>query len=180
MRHLMLMAGLLWGLTISAQTYRPLDDSSTVGFGIKNFGITVDGTLKGLKGGVHFEPGNLSTAAFTLTADAGTINTGIDMRDNHLKKEEYFYVDSFPLLSFKSTKVTASTKEGYLFLFGDLTIKGVTKSVSFPFQAIPNGTGYTLLGSFSLNRRDYGIGGSSISMSDEVKIDLKIAVVPDK
>jgi polyisoprenoid-binding protein YceI len=74
--------------------------------------------------------------------------------------------------------VTPSTKAGYLFLFGNLEIRGVSKPISFPFQALPNGSGYTFTGSFTINRRDYGVGGSSISISDEVKIDLKIAAVP--
>lgn len=179
-RLMMLAAGLFCSLVLSAQEYKPLDDSSSIGFGIKNFGVTVSGTFKGLKGAIHFEPGNLATASIAVTVDARTVNSGIDMRDNHLKKEEFFYVDSFPTLSFKSTKVTASTKEGYLFLFGDLRIKNVTKAISFPFQAVPNGNGYTLIGNFSINRRDFGVGGSSISMSDEVKITLKVAAVPDK
>jgi polyisoprenoid-binding protein YceI len=179
-RLMMLAAGLFFSLVLSAQEYKPLDDSSSIGFGIKNFGVTVSGTFKGLKGGIHFEPGNLSTAAISVTVDSKTVNTGIDMRDNHLKKEDFFYVDSFPVLSFKSTRVTPSTKEGYLFLFGELRIKGVAKTISFPFQAVPNGNGYTFTGKFSINRRDFGVGGSSISMSDEVKVDLKIVAVPDK
>lgn len=179
-RLMMFTAGLLYSLVLSAQEYKPVDDSSSIGFGIKNFGVTVSGTFKGLKGSIHFEPGNLGTASFAVTVDSKTINTGIDMRDNHLKKDDFFYIDSFPTLSFKSTKVTPSTREGYLFVFGDLRIKGVTKAISFPFQATANGNGYTFTGSFSINRRDFGVGGSSISMSDEAKITLKVVAAPDK
>lgn len=179
-RLLMLMAGLFYCLVLSAQEYKPLDDSSSVEFGIKNFGVTVSGTVKGLKGSIHFEPSNLSTAAISVSVDARTINSGIDMRDNHLKKDDFFYVDSFPTMTFNSTRVTPSTKEGYLFLFGDLKIKNVTKAISFPFQAVPNGEGYTFTGSFTINRRDYGVGGSSISMSDQAKVTIRIVAVPDK
>src|ERR1700744_66172 len=103
-RLLILAAGLFYGMALSAQEYKPIDDSSSVEFGIKNFGVTVSGTVKGLKGSVHFEPGNLATAAVAVSVDAKTINTGIDMRDNHLKKDDFFYVDSFPTMTFKSTK----------------------------------------------------------------------------
>jgi polyisoprenoid-binding protein YceI len=179
-RLMMLTAGLLYCLVLSAQEYKPVDDSSSVEFGIKNFGVTVSGTVKGLKGTIHFEPGNLSTAAFSVSVDTRTINTGIDMRDNHLKKDDFFYVDSFPTMTFKSTKITPSTKEGFLFIFGDLRIRNVTKAVSFPFQAVPNGEGYTFTGSFTIDRRDFGVGGSSISMSDQAKVTIKISAVPDK
>ena len=177
---MMLTASLLFSLVLSAQEYKPVDDSSSVGFGIKNFGVTVSGTVKGLKGNIHYEPGNLATAAVSVSVDARTINTGIDMRDNHLKKDDFFYVDSFPTITFKSTKVTPSNKDGYLFIFGDLRIKGVTKPVSFPFQATPNGEGYTFTGTFTINRRDFEVGGSSISMSDQAKVTLKIVAVPEK
>lgn len=179
-RLMMLTAGLLYCLVLSAQEYKPVDDSSSVEFGIKNFGVTVSGTVKGLKGTIHFEPGNLSTAAFSVSVDTRTINTGIDMRDNHLKKDDFFYVDSFPTMTFKSTKITPSTKEGFLFIFGDLRIRNVTKAVSFPFQAVPNGEGYTFTGSFTIDRRAFGVGGSSISMSDQAKVTIKIAAIPDK
>lgn len=179
-RLMMFATGLLCSLALSAQQYKPLDDSSAIGFGIKNFGVTVSGTLRGLKGSIHFDPSNLGTSSFVVTVDTKTLSTGIDMRDNHLKKEEYFYVDSFPQISFRSTKVTPSTKEGYLFIFGDLRIRNVTKSISFPFKATPNGDGYVFTGSFSINRRDYGVGGGSISMSDAVKVDLTVKAIPDK
>ncbi|TDX02229.1 polyisoprenoid-binding protein YceI [Dinghuibacter silviterrae] len=179
-RLMMCTAGLFLALAVSAQDYKPVDDSSSIGFGIKNFGVTVSGTLKGLKGDIHFEPGNLGACTFAVSVASKTINSGIDMRDNHLKKEDFLNVDAFPVITFKSTKITASTKAGYMFLFGDLTIKGVTKAISFPFQAQPNGNGYTFTGDVTINRRDFGVGGSSLSMSDQVKINLKVVAQPAK
>jgi len=163
---------------LSAQSFKPVDDSSSVAFKIKNFGVSISGTFTGLHGDIVFDPSKLASCSFVVSVQSTSVNTGIDMRDTHLKKEDFFDVDKFPLISFTSTRVTPSTKAGYLFLFGNLEIRGVSKPISFPFQALPNGSGYTFTGSFTINRRDYGVGGSSISMSDEVKIDLKIAAVP--
>jgi polyisoprenoid-binding protein YceI len=173
-RLLLLMAGIALSFASVAQQLKPVGDSSSVAFTIKNFGLSVSGSFKGLKGTIQFDPQHLGASSFAVTVDASTVNTGIDMRDNHLRKEEYFSVADHPLISFNSTKITASNKDGYLFIFGDLTIKGVTKSISFPFRAVPNGNGYTFSGSFSFNRKDFGVGGSSISMSDKVNVELRV------
>lgn len=163
---------------LAQQQYKPQNDSSSIKFRIKNFGIPVSGSITGLKGTIQFDPQKLGACTFSVSLDAPTVNTGIDMRDNHLKQDDYFSVAKYPLISFTSTKVTASTKEGYLYLFGDLTIKGVTKPISFPFQALPSGNGYVFTGSFSINRKDFGVGGSSISMNDMVSIELKVLALP--
>ena len=58
----------------------------------------------------------------------------MEARDNHLRKAEFFDVEKYPKLSFKSTKITTTNKEGYLFMFGVITIKDVSKEISFPFK----------------------------------------------
>jgi polyisoprenoid-binding protein YceI len=157
-----------------AQQYKALGDSSQVEFKIKNFGVSVSGSIKGLQGSVKFDPQHLDASSFDVSVQTSTVNTGIDMRDSHLKKEDYLSVDAYPKITFVSTKVSSSNKDGYLFIFGNLTIKGVTKAISFPFKAVANGSGYLFTGTFSINRKDYGVGGSSISMSDNVEVDLKV------
>ena len=59
-------------------------------------------------------------------------------------------------------------------MYGDLTIKGVTKPVEFGFGAIPKDGGYFFDGQFTINRRDYGVGGSSISLSDNLTVSLSV------
>ncbi len=174
LRLLLLVAGISMNLGLMAQQYKALGDSSSVGFKIKNFGVSVSGSIKGLQGSVKFDPQHLDACNFDVSVQTSTVNTGIEMRDNHLKKEEYLSVDAFPKITFVSTKVTSSNKDGYLFMFGNLTIKGVTKAISFPFKAVASGSGYLFTGSFTINRKDYTVGGSSISMSDNVEVDLKV------
>lgn len=162
-----------------AQLFSPVDEGSEVLFKIKNFGINVNGSFTGLKGRISFDPDSLPVSEFNVTVDTKTINTGIDQRDNHLRKEEYFDAEKYPTLQFASTKVTTSTNKDYLFVFGKLTIKDVTKEISFPFKATRQGDDYIFEGKFKINRRDYNVGGGSITMADELTVNLKVLLKKD-
>ena len=156
------------------QSYTPTDAGSKVYFVIKNFGINTGGTFDGVAGSITFDPANLSTASFTVSVDAKTVDTDIEGRDNHLRKAEYFDVEKYPKISFRSTKVTATNKDGYLYMFGVITIKNVSKEISFPFTQTNKDDGILFKGDFKLNRKDFGVGGNSFSLSDEVSIELSI------
>ena len=164
----------IFSFIIFGQSYTPVDDGSKVHFVINNFGIATGGDFTGLSGAIKFDPANPANSDFDVSVDASTINTDIQARDNHLRKSEYFDVKNYPKLSFKSTKVTKTNKDGYLYMFGNITIKGVTKEVKFPFTATTKNGGYLFEGSFKLNRRDFGVGGNSISISDDLTVSLSI------
>jgi polyisoprenoid-binding protein YceI len=162
------------GNFVQAQSLTTTDEGSKVHFMIKNFGIKVGGDFKGLKGTIVFNPKSLATSSFNVSVDAKTIDTDNGSRDGHLRKDEYFSVDKFPTLNFVSTKITESNVAGRFFIVGNLTIKGVTKSVEFGFSATPTATGYLFNGIFEINRRDFGVGGSSNIMADKLKVTLDI------
>jgi len=161
-------------VTAFGQNYTPTDAGSKVRFVIKNFGINTGGTFEGLTGTVIFDPANLAGASFNVTVDAKTVNTDVEARDNHLRKEEYFDVEKYPKLSFRSTKITTTNKEGYLYMFGVITIKNTSKEISFPFKQTSKDGGILFDGEFKLNRLDFGVGGKSFSMSDELSVELSI------
>ena len=148
--------------------FRPVDKSDSVTFTIKNFGISTKGEFQGLKGSIKWDAANPSNSSFDVSVDVNTINTAIDMRDKDLKEEKWFDVSKYPTINFKSTSVTATN------VTGNLTIKGVTKQISFPFSVIPVASGYRFEGSFALNRKDFGVGGSSFTLSDNAQVMLKI------
>jgi polyisoprenoid-binding protein YceI len=156
----------------SAQTYTPSDNESSVKFTIKNFGFGVDGSFKNLKGTIVFDPANPGGSSFKVTVDAGTINTGNNSRDAHLKKEEYFDVAKYPTISFASNKIE-KTAQGYL-VTGVFSIKNKTKIVTIPFTAVPQGGGYLFNGKVQLNRRDFEVGSSSMVLSDNLTLTLKV------
>ena len=160
--------------TAFGQTYTPTDAGSKVRFVIKNFGINTGGTFNGLAGNITFDPANLSAASFNVSVDAKTVNTDIEARDNHLRKAEYFDVEKYPKLSFRSTKLTTTNKEGYLYVTGVITIKNISKEISFPFKQTSKDGGVLFEGEFKLNRRDFGVGGKSFSMSDELNVELSV------
>jgi polyisoprenoid-binding protein YceI len=127
MKKLCFMLPFLWLAILSmAQQFVPTDANSSVKFRIKNLGVNVSGSFTGLKGSIKFDPANVAASAFEVSVNATSINTGIDKRDDHLRKEEYFDVKNYPILHFVSVKVTAG-KGGTFNMVGKLTIKNVTK-----------------------------------------------------
>ena len=86
----------------SSQSFTPTNAGSAITFKIKNFGATIDGSFTGLKGEIHFDPTQLNSSRFEITLDANSIDTGIDLRNKHLKKEDYFNVKTYPEIKFVS------------------------------------------------------------------------------
>lgn len=149
-------------------------ESAPVKFVIKNAGIKVNGTIEGLEGLLEVDQTNESLIKIEGTVDPNTIETGISLRDNHLKKEEYFNAKEFPRLHIVSTSFTKSSTGKYVGNF-DLTIKGVKKNFSIPFSLVQTQGQYALKAEFLLNRRDFKVGDNSFILSDDVtvRIDLK-------
>jgi polyisoprenoid-binding protein YceI len=173
-RSFMLIVALICWLSPGAQVLKPVDGQSSVKFKIKNFGFnTVSGSFKGVQGTIKFMPENLASSSMDVTVDAKSVNTGINARDNHLRKAEYFDVKKYPVIRFVSTRISPSSKSGTLFMFGKLTIKNVTREISFPFTAVPQEGGYLFTGEFKINRIDFGVGESS-SVSDNLTVILKV------
>ena len=157
----------------ASDQYKPEDQGSSVQFKIRNLGFNVNGSFSGLDGNIQFDPNNLAASNFDVSVDANTVNTDNNMRDNHLRKDTYFDVKNYPRIRFVSTKITTSNKTGILFIFGKLTIKNQTKDISFPFTATLSNEGYLFNGTFKINRKDFGVGGTS-TISDDLEVSLNI------
>jgi polyisoprenoid-binding protein YceI len=152
----------------------PIDANSKVRFVIKNFGIKTGGDFKGLKGTIKFLPANLPASDFDVTVDAATVDTDNKSRDEHLREAEYFDAAVYKTIALKSTKIVLSSTAGRFYMYANLTIKGVTKPVEFGFGATPKDGGYVFDGEFKINRRDFGVGGSSVSLSDNLTVSLSV------
>ena len=176
MKNIILITALLFSINISyaQKTLVPTDEGSKVHFVIKNFGIKTGGDFSGLKGTIKFDSKNSAVWEFDVTVESSTINTDNDSRDGHLKKSEYFNVAKFPTIHIVSTKIQTGDKAGSYIFNGNLTIKGVTKPVKFPFKVNSKDGGYVFAGEFDMNRRDFGVGGSSVSMADNLKLSLSV------
>ena len=157
-----------------SQDYTPIDQGSKVKFVINNFGIATGGTFEGLSGIIKYDPNNPTQATFSVSVEVKTIDTDIESRDKDLRKQHYFDVETYPTITFTSTRVTKTNTKDYLYMFGNITIKGITKEIKFPFKAIPKDGGFLFEGSFDLNRRDFKVGSKSMSLSDELTVTLSV------
>jgi len=165
------------GLFSFAQTathqYTPSDAGSSVTFIIKNFGLNTSGSFSGLQGNIVFDGQNPGGCSFDVTINAASVNTDNGVRDEHLKKEGYFDVVKYPQIRLVSTSVGAADKNGHYSFTGNLTIKGKTKEISFPFLATPAGDDYIFKGSFTINRHDFEVGGSS-TLSNNLTVTVTV------
>jgi polyisoprenoid-binding protein YceI len=156
-------------------------------FSVNHTGLVeVPGFFRDFTGSVNFDAKDITKSTVEFTAKATSIDTGVEPRDKHLRSGDFFEVDKYPDITFKSTKVEKKGK-GYL-LTGDFTLKGVTKSITFPFHiagwlpANDNSAGKMgIAAETSINRRDYGVnwggnlpGTNIAAVSDTVKISLQI------
>lgn len=142
--------------------------NAKVSFEIKNLGIKTGGTVGGVQGTLAFDPAALATSKIEATADVNTINTDNDMRDEHLKKEDYFDVQKYPKISLSSVSFKKTSGNSFTGQF-NITLKGKTKLIEVPFIYADN----LFKGRFKINRRDFAIGGNSMTMGDEVTINFE-------
>lgn len=157
------------------QTYQPQDDGSRIHFTIRNLGIRTGGNFTGLHGSIRFNPDAVANSYFNVAVKAATIDTDNGQRDKSLRTE-YFEVEKFPEIRMTSTKIerTNKTSEGYYYFSGNLTIKGVTKEIAFPFKVQRAGSDWIFTGDLEINRLDYNIGKPSSFLSSSVSVSLKV------
>ena len=115
----------------------------------------------------------MSGPAITVSINAASVNTDNETRDNHLKKESYFDVEKYPRIRLVSASVSGPDNTGHYTFNGKLTMKNTTKDISFPFLATPLGDDIIFKGDFTLNRRDFDVGGGS-TLSNNLTVSLTV------
>jgi polyisoprenoid-binding protein YceI len=133
MKKLLSVAALAFISTaLFAQTKWNLDNThSSVNFTVTHLVISeVDGTFKKFTGSVSAPNADFTDAAVDFTVDVNSINTDNDMRDNHLKSDDFFNAAQYPNMIFKSTSFKKVSGNKYQ-LKGNLTIRNITKPVTF-------------------------------------------------
>lgn len=173
---------------LATGTYNFDPAHTVIGFGVRHLGIAlVEGRFKDIKGSVEYDAEDVTKSSVNFTAKIDGIDTGVAPRDTHLKSADFFEAEKYPEMTFKSTKVERAN--GRLVLTGDLTIKGVTKQVSFPFSMTGGikdpwgGTRFGIAAGTTLNRRDFGINfgtklpSGALDVAHEVSVELHIEAV---
>lgn len=155
---------LLLSVPSFAQTKWKVDPQhSSLNFNISHSGISiVNGKFTDYTGNLTTSGEKLDNAAFDFTVEIKSINTNVDARDNHLKSGDFFDADKFPKMTFKSTEILATGKPNQYLLYGNLTIKNVTKEVIFDAYYGGNlkskqGEKIGMKAETIINRFDYGI-----------------------
>ncbi len=159
--------------TAFAQEYKPTDQGSTIQFEIKNFGFNSKGVFSGLEGKIVWDPKDAGKASFDVSVATASVNTDNNMRDEHLRKDTYFDAEKYPRIRLVSSGVSGPDKSGHYTFNGKLTIKSTTKDISFPFIATAMGDDYIFNGSFTINRRDFDVGGGS-TLSNSLTVTLTV------
>ena len=149
----------------------------------------VKGAFKNITGTLKLNGADLTQSAVEASIDASTIDTCDAQRDAHLKSADFFDVEKFPRLTFKSNRVSKN-KDGELTVTGDLTIHGVTRNAIFkvegPSAATKDPWGNTRVGlsaTTRINRKDFGLTWNTaletggILVGDDVTITLEIQFV---
>lgn len=160
--------------------------NSFIGFRIRHNGlIEVPGFFRDFAGKINYDAKDIEKSSVEFTAKMTSVDTGVAGRDNHLRNADFFDVEKYPEMTFKSTKVEKNGNN--LIITGDFTMKGVTKQISFPFQivgftAVNQNSGGTmgLAAETTINRRDFGVNWDHkspdgvLNVSEDVKINLQI------
>ena len=129
--------------------------------------MSTEGSLGEMKGEGIFEPDNLKESYFNVSIDSDSIDTKNVSRDDHLRKADFFDVEQFPTIAFKSTAITTTAK-GYK-VVGELTLRGITKEVQIPFTYEDK----KFSGHLIVNRLSHKIGpGTGLLVGKEVAVQV--------
>jgi polyisoprenoid-binding protein YceI len=140
--------------------YRVQPEASEVTFRATSRMMNADGRFPGLRGDVVADPKDLSTAKVTVSIEAASIATGIGLRDNHLRSDDFLDVKKFPAIAFESTRVQGEGQR--LTVFGRLTLHGVTHEIEVPVELALTDVALVASGEFVVNRGDYGMNYQSV------------------
>lgn len=144
---------------------------SAITFEIKNLGITTNGSIGGLISRAHFAPAGLNASTLEASVDVNTINTDNSSRDEHLRSADFFDVARYPKITLKSVAFRHKNGGNYTGTF-ILTIKGKSKQVEIPFTFVDKENTIEFKGVFKINRLDFGVGGESMILSNDVVINI--------
>lgn len=169
----------LSAFTTAITTWKSDKPHSQLGFTVTHLGIVdVSGTFNDFDVTVTSSKTDFSDAVFELTANVGSIDTRVEQRNNHLKSADFFDVEKYPTITFKSTSIKKTDKDKYR-LSGNLTIRDITKPVTMELiyrgtienpQSKTATTGFQLTG--TIKRSDFNVGSKfpAPMISDEVRI----------
>ena len=162
---------------------------SGINFSIRHMVFArVRGRFSAYSGSLALDDGDVTRSSLDVSIDAASIDTGTSQRDTHLRSADFFDVERFPELRFRSTRIEEAGKDRYR-LVGELTIRDVTRPVTLEVEATGRGTdpwgnerlGFAATG--SIDRKDFGLEWNQLLetggllVGDRVDIELDVQAV---
>lgn len=182
LRTLLLPMALVASLPVlAADTYVIDATHSEVSFKIRHLLAKVSGRFTKYQGTIVIDEKDHKHSSVEVTIDAGSINTDNEGRDKHLRSEDFFEVEKFPTITFKSSGVR-EVEKGKLEITGDLTLRGVTKKLTFPITNAGTQPGKQpgsavagfIDGALKINRTEFGIKYGPGMLGDDVDIAINV------
>jgi len=171
------------------QTFELDKPHSLIGFSIRHFFTKVEGRFQDFSGTIVMDQKNPAASSVSVSIVTASISTANDRRDTHLKSNDFFAADSFPALTFKSTRIEPGTGSKFK-VYGDLTMRGITKPVVLDAELLgvgPIGMGGQAMGTkagfeatTTVNRQDFHISWNKtldqggMMLGDDVAITLHV------
>src|ERR1700694_592872 len=183
------VAALLSTVASAAETFVVDKYHSEAAFQIRHLITRVSGRFNDVSGSINVERSNPTLSSVEFTIKTASIDTGVAPRDNDLRGPNFFEVDKYPEITFKSTSIKPSGKKDVYDVTGPFTMHGVTKIITIPVEFLgfakdPQGKERAgFVAHTTLNRQDYGIkwnkaldnGGALLG--DDVDITVKVGAV---
>jgi polyisoprenoid-binding protein YceI len=178
------LTGLLGMLPAAAAVWEFDSDHSAAQFSVTHMMITtVRGQLSNVQGTVEIDDGNPASLKVDASIDASTIDTRNAKRDGHLKSADFFDVEKYPTITFKSKKAQKAGEGAYK-VTGDLTMHGVTKEVVLDVTGVKEANARMgAVATTKVNRKDFGLtwnksleaGGVLVGDEVQITIDIELA-----
>lgn len=179
-----ILAVLLMGISLVAQDVYSADVThSDVSFKIRHLLSKTAGRFTKFEAEIVHQPKNISASSVTFTIDAASINTDNVSRDTHLRSQDFFDAPKYPTLSFVSRKVSAGSLPGQMTVIGDLTMHGVTQTLTIPVTFLGSQTspfkdvraGFET--TFAINRYDFGMTYAKGVVGETVEISINVEAI---
>jgi polyisoprenoid-binding protein YceI len=160
--------------TADVRRYAVQTEASELGFRATSRIMNADGRFHRFRGDVAVDPRDLATARISLSIEAASIDTGIGLRDTHLRSADFFDVERFPTITFESLRVEAEGRRATV--TGRLTVRGVTREIAVPVDVAVSDVALVASGELVMNRRDYGMVYNSFvnPIGNEVRVSFTI------
>jgi polyisoprenoid-binding protein YceI len=163
---------------------------SAAHFSVRHLMISnVRGEFSKLSGNVTLDPNDLTKSTVEVSLETASINTREPQRDEHLRSADFFDVANYPTITFRSRNIAAAGSD-HVKLTGDLTLRGVTKEITFdvegPTPAVKDPWGnvrIAVTATTKINRKDFGLSfnavleGGGVMVGEEVSITIEAELI---